>query len=150
MNRKTAAGLLALVMVSCARTTPEKSALDEAAAALGGAQRIRDLKGFVLHGTGSAPNAGQNRMPDDDLPVWKINEYVRSVDLTNGRARAELYAKALGKRVVRLVAVSETGGYAQPPMPMFERGMAAQAADTKIVPGEQSIQVNLTMVFELQ
>jgi hypothetical protein len=34
-------------------------------------------------------------------------------------------------------------------MPMVER-MSAQAADTKIVAGEQKLQVNVSMVFELQ
>ena len=85
-----------------------------------------------------------------DKPEAAMDE-ARVNALANGRARADLYARALGKRVIRLVAVSETGGYSPPPMPMLERGMAvAQAADTKIVPGEQSIQVSLTMVFELQ
>jgi uncharacterized protein len=84
-----------------------------------------------------------------DKPEAAMDE-ARVNALANGRARADLYARALGKRVIRLVAVSEGGGYAPPPMPMLERGMAAQAADTKIVPGEQAIQVNLTMVFELQ
>jgi hypothetical protein len=35
-------------------------------------------------------------------------------------------------------------------MPMAERSMAAQAADTKIVAGEQKLQVSVSMVFELQ
>jgi hypothetical protein len=35
-------------------------------------------------------------------------------------------------------------------MPMAERAVMAQAADTKIVAGEQKLQVTLSMVFELQ
>ena len=137
MNRKTAAGLLALVMVSCARTTPEKSALDEAAAALGGAQRIRDLKGFVLHGTGSAPNAGQNRMPDDELPVWKINEYVRSVDLTNGRARVRQVREAQFLFAGELVQQQTQGvdgdiAYNVAPDGTFTRAGAAAAKDRRV------------------
>ena len=67
-----------------------------------------------------------------------------------GRARAEAYARSLGLRVARIVAVSESGGsFAPPPMPMFARAEAAQA-DTKIVPGEQKLQVSLAMTFELQ
>ena len=87
MSRPTFIVAIALLLSACARTTPERSALDEAAAALGGVERIKALNGFVLHGTGSAPNAGQNRMPDDELPVWKLNEYVRSVDLANVRSQ---------------------------------------------------------------
>lgn len=67
-----------------------------------------------------------------------------------GRQRAELYARALGKRVARVISLSESvGHYPPPPMPMAERAMMAQA-DTKIVPGEQKLQVSLAMVFELQ
>jgi hypothetical protein len=137
MNRQTAAGLLALVMVSCARTTPEKSALDAAAAALGGAQRIRDLKGFVLHGTGSAPNAGQNRMPDDELPVWKINEYVRSVDLTNGRSRVRQVREAQFLFAGELVQQQTQGvdgdiAYNVAPDGTFTRAGVAAATDRRV------------------
>jgi len=86
-----------------------------------------------------------------DKPEAALDE-ARVNAVANGRARAELYARALGKRVSRLVSVSEGGGnyYPPPPMPMAERSMAAQAADTKIVAGEQKLQVTVSMVFELQ
>lgn len=86
-----------------------------------------------------------------DKPESALDE-ARVNAVANGRARADLYARALGKRVVRLVSVSESGGnyYPPPPMPMAERSMAAQAADTKIVAGEQKLQVTVSMVFELQ
>jgi len=50
-----------------------------------------------------------------------------------------------------VVSVSESGGSypVPPPMPMMMEARA-QAADTKIDPGEQKLQVNLAMVFELQ
>jgi len=72
-----------------------------------------------------------------DKPEAALDE-ARVNAIANGRARADLYARALGKRVVRLVSVSEGGGNypVPPPMPMVER-MSAQAADTKIVAGEQ-------------
>ena len=86
-----------------------------------------------------------------DKPEAALDE-ARVNAVANGRARADLYARALGKRVSRLVSVSEGGGnyYPPPPMPMAERSMAAQAADTKIVAGEQKLQVTVSMVFELQ
>ncbi len=87
MNRTITAALIAVAFVGCARTASEKSVVEEAAAALGGAERIRELHSFVFHATGSAPNAGQNRMPDDELPVWKIHEYVRLVDVAQLRSR---------------------------------------------------------------
>jgi uncharacterized protein YggE len=75
----------------------------------------------------------------------------RGKAVSAGRARAELYARSLGMRVVRIVSVSESGGYyAPPPPPMPERDMAMAVSKTEIVPGEQKLQVNLAMVFELQ
>ena len=93
MNLRSAVVLIPLLLGTCART-PERSPLEEAAEALGGADRIKALNSFVLHGTGSAPNAGQNRMPDDELPVWKINEHVRTVDLANSRSRVRQVREA--------------------------------------------------------
>ena len=85
-----------------------------------------------------------------DQPEAALDE-ARANAVAMGRRRAELYARALGKRVTRVISVSESGGhYPPPPMPMAERAMAVQAADTKIVPGEQKLQVTLAMVFELQ
>ena len=68
-----------------------------------------------------------------------------------GRARAEAYARSLGLRVVRIVAVSESGGYAvPPPMPPVVMMARMEAQSTKIEPGEQKLQVSLAMTFELQ
>ena len=55
-------------------------------------------------------------------------------------------------RVVRVVAINESGGIMPrrrpPPPPMM--AMERSAAYTKIEPGEQKLQVNLSMTFELQ
>src|SRR4051812_21330287 len=85
-----------------------------------------------------------------DKPEAALDE-ARSKAVAQGRARADLYARSLGLRVVRVVSVSESGGYAPPPpMPMYVRAEAAQAADTKIDAGEQKLQVSLAITFELQ
>jgi uncharacterized protein len=85
-----------------------------------------------------------------DKPETALDE-ARAKAVANGRARAELYARSLGLKVARIVSVSESGGYpVPPPVPMYERAMAQGAADTKIEPGEQKLQVNLAMIFELQ
>jgi hypothetical protein len=53
-------------------------------------------------------------------------------------------------RVVRLLSVSESGGYSVP-QPMAGVMMEARgAADTKIDPGEQKLQVSIAMSFELR
>ena len=98
---------------------------------------------------------GANQISGPSLTIDKPEEALdeaRTKALTNGRARADFYARALGRRVTRLISVSEGGGnYPVPPMPvMMEARAANQAADTSIVPGEQKLQVNLSMVFEVQ
>jgi uncharacterized protein YggE len=86
-----------------------------------------------------------------DKPEIALDE-ARTKALANGRARADLYARALGMRVVRLLSVSEAGGYAvPPPMPMVQMmAERSAAADTKIDPGTQQLQVSVSMSFELQ
>lgn len=85
-----------------------------------------------------------------DKPEAAIDE-ARARAVAVGRARAEMYARSMGLRVVRVVAVSESSGYSSPPpMPMMRMEAAAADASTKIDPGEQKLQVNLQMTFELQ
>ena len=116
--------------------------------------KFRDLKrtGAILDAL-VAEGANQINGPNltVDKPESALDE-ARTKAITNGRARADLYARALGMRVVRLISVSKGGGYnVPPPMPMMaqmaERGAAA---DSKIDPGTQQLQVNVSMSFELQ
>jgi uncharacterized protein YggE len=85
-----------------------------------------------------------------DKPEAALDE-ARAKAVASGRARAELYARSLGMHVARVVFVSESeNSPASPPMPMYARAEVAGAPATKIEPGEQKLQVNLAMVFELQ
>ena len=117
--------------------------------------KFRDLKrtGAILDAL-VAEGANQINGPNltIDRPETAYDE-ARVRAIAAGRARAELYARALGKRVVRLLTVSEGSGYQMPPpMPVaYGRDMAAQAvAKTEIDPGTQELQVTLAMSFELQ
>jgi len=85
-----------------------------------------------------------------DKPGAALDE-ARLKALANGRARADVYARALGRRVARIVSISESGGSnpVPPPMPMMMEARA-QNADSKILPGEQKLQVALSVVFDLQ
>jgi len=85
-----------------------------------------------------------------DKPEAALDE-ARLKALANGRARADVYARALGRRVARIVSISESGGSypVPPPMPMMMEARN-QAADSKILPGEQKLQVTLSIVFDLQ
>jgi hypothetical protein len=86
-----------------------------------------------------------------DKPEAALDE-ARTRAIAVGRLRADVYARALGMRVVRLLSVSEGTGYSVPPpvvMMRAESGRVA-SADTKIDPGEQQLQVTVSMSFELQ
>jgi len=87
MTRIHAIVAFTIVMGACAPAPPERKIIDDAAAALGGADKIRTLKTLTIEGSGTAPNAGQNRMPTDELPIWKVAEYTRAIDLPNSRTR---------------------------------------------------------------
>lgn len=85
-----------------------------------------------------------------DKPEAALDE-ARAKAIAVGRGRAELYARTLGMRVVRLIAISEGGGYASPPRPMADMmTMSGRAAKTEIDPGEQQLQVSVSMSFELR
>ncbi len=84
-----------------------------------------------------------------DQPDAALDE-ARTKALTNARARAELYARSLGMRVARVLAVSEAGTVPIPQPRVMMMRQSADAASTEIVPGEQTLSVNLTVTFELQ
>lgn len=115
--------------------------------------RFRDIRasGKILDAL-VAEGANQINGPNltIDKPEAALDE-ARQNAIANGKAKAELYARSLGMRVVRVVSVSEGGGgaYPPPPTPVFMEARA-QAADTKIVPGEQKLQVTVSMVFDLR
>ena len=96
--------VIALAVVACGRATPEQSPIEAAAAALGGAERIRALEGFAFHGTGAVSDA--TGAPDAAGPSWKIVEHVRIVDLEHVRSQMRQVRVAqgsvTGERVQRL------------------------------------------------
>jgi hypothetical protein len=87
--KQSAIVLMLAVVAGCAAVPPERKVIDEVAAALGGKSRLQAVTTIVIEGEGSAPNVGQNAMPDGDLPVWKVTDFKRTIDLTNGRTRVQ-------------------------------------------------------------
>jgi uncharacterized protein YggE len=67
------------------------------------------------------------------------------------RARAELYAKAAGLKVGRILQLSESVDYNPVPMPVMARMASADGGmeKTSIAAGEQGIGVTVNAVFEL-
>jgi hypothetical protein len=115
--------------------------------------RFRDIRnsGKILDAlVGQGANQINGPSLTVDKPEAALDE-ARAKAIAMGRARAELYARSLGLRVVRVVSVNESGGNypVPPPVPMYARAEMAQAK-TSIEPGEQKLQVNLMLTFELQ
>jgi uncharacterized protein YggE len=67
-------------------------------------------------------------------------------------AKADLYAKATQHKVLRLVSMSEGGGYSPappPPMPYMTMARAEKADATSVAPGELRVRVDVSGVYEL-
>lgn len=67
------------------------------------------------------------------------------------QAKAELYARATGHRISRLVSLSESGsgGYpVPPPMPMMAMARM-EKADTSVSPGELKVRVDVSGLYEV-
>lgn len=116
--------------------------------------RFRDIRSSgkildALVAQGANQISGPNLMVDK--PEAALDE-ARAKAIAIGRARAELYARSMGLRVVRIVSVNETSGYYAPPPPAPPVAMMARAErdSTPVQPGEQKLQVSVGMTFELQ
>ena len=114
--------------------------------------RFRDIakSGAILD---ALVAAGSNQISGPTLTLDKpeaAQDEARTDAIKTARARAELYAKAAGLTVKRIVAISENGDVARP-MPMMQ--MRAQMSDaspkSEVVPGEQEIGVSVAVTFEL-
>ncbi|HEX3363638.1 SIMPL domain-containing protein [Phenylobacterium sp.] len=66
------------------------------------------------------------------------------------QAKAELYARATGYRIARLVSLSEGGSSdgPRPPVPMMAMARA-QKVETPVAPGELDIRIEIAGVYEL-
>lgn len=115
--------------------------------------KFRDLKrsGAILD---ALVREGANQLNGPSLTIDKLEEAydeARIKAIAVGRRRAELYARALGMRVVRILSVSEGGGSFPGPMPVaYARDAAMAVSKTEIIPGTQDIQVTVSISFELR
>lgn len=66
------------------------------------------------------------------------------------QAKADLYARATGYRVARLVTLSEGGGYSPPsPAPMFAAVRMDKGESTPVEAGELKVRIDISATFEL-
>ncbi|MFT4026165.1 MAG: SIMPL domain-containing protein [Novosphingobium sp.] len=112
-------------------------------------QRNLDQFGKVID---TLVSAGANQV---NGPSFQVDNSDAATDearidaIRKARARAELYARAAGLKIVRVLTISESGGYA-PPVPMYRMAVNQSAAEiTPVAPGEVSLNVNVAVQFEL-
>jgi uncharacterized protein len=103
-------------------------------------------------------SAGANQV---NGPMFQLDEQDAALDearmqaMRTARQRAELYARAAGLRVVRILSINESGGYYGPPPVVFaraERGGAMAPPPpppAPVQPGELQLNANVTVLFEL-
>ena len=117
--------------------------------------RVRDLANMgrvidTLVEVGANEVNGPNFTLDEQEAA--LNE-ARVEAIAKGRQRAELYARAAGLRVARILSISESGGYYPVERAIMVTGSSAGAPPppppTPVQPGELALGVNLSMQFEL-
>lgn len=96
--------------------------------------------------------AGANQV---NGPSFMVDDAESALDaarvsaMKKARERANLYAGAAGLRVVRILTISESGGYSPRPPVVYARAMEASAPDTPVQAGEVSLTSSVTVTFEL-
>jgi uncharacterized protein YggE len=66
------------------------------------------------------------------------------------QAKADLYARATGYRIGRLVSLGEGGGYTpRPPVPMMAYASKREAMDTPVSAGELNVRIDVNGLYEL-
>jgi glyoxylase-like metal-dependent hydrolase (beta-lactamase superfamily II) len=88
-RRLALAAFIGLSLSACARPSPEQQIVDDAAAALGGRDRILAVKTLVIEGEGTNGNLGQDMTPEATSQSFTVTGYRRVIDVAAGRARIE-------------------------------------------------------------
>lgn len=88
-------------------------------------------------------------------PVFSVDKPEAAMDeartnaVQQARARADLYAAATGLKVRRIVSMSESGEMQPQPRPMMMRAQKMADASTPVAAGENTLGVDLNVVYEL-
>ncbi|HIQ18371.1 MAG TPA: SIMPL domain-containing protein [Novosphingobium capsulatum] len=85
-----------------------------------------------------------------DKPDAAMDE-ARLDAVAKARARADLYARATGLKVVRVLTISESGGYNPRPQVLYARAEKMMAMDppSPVAAGELNLTMSVSMTFEL-
>src|SRR5712692_1810762 len=88
-SRLWLASIVALMLAACAQPTPEQQIVNDAAAALGGRDRILAVKTLVIEGDGKNGNLGQDMTPEATSEAFMLSGYKRAIDVAGRRGRLE-------------------------------------------------------------
>jgi glyoxylase-like metal-dependent hydrolase (beta-lactamase superfamily II) len=91
---KAIAILLAGAAIALGQSSATK-AIDSAAQALGGKDKILAIQTLSMEGAGKVYNIGQNPFPEGPLPTWRVAEYKRTIDVAHQRAHTEQHRLAM-------------------------------------------------------
>lgn len=80
--------LAAATLAACAQPTPEQQVIDDAAAALGGRDRILAVKTLTIAAEGTHGNLGQDVTPEATAQTFSVS-LTRQIDVAAARARTE-------------------------------------------------------------
>ncbi|MGY0798123.1 SIMPL domain-containing protein [Lysobacter sp. A286] len=110
---------------------------------------IGDLGSII----GTLTSVGANQIHGPSFEVddkQSAYDEARRSAIDTARARAQMYAESLDMKVRRIVSISEGNGGFGPPVPMMAMArMEKASADAPVSPGENTLSVNLDVVFEL-
>lgn len=107
--------------------------------------KIDNLPGILDKAIG----AGANEMSGISFEVSnesKALDEARADAITDAHRKAELYAKAAGAKVGKVVAITEEGS-SPPPHPF--QAMRATAGAVPVAPGEQMLRATVSVTYEL-
>src|SRR5262245_17256261 len=79
--------LSATATAACTRATPEQQVINDAAAALGGRDRILAVKTLVIEGDGANGNLGQDLTPERSVQTFTLTNYRREIDVAGSRTQ---------------------------------------------------------------
>lgn len=109
--------------------------------------KIRDV-GALPTVLDHAIEAGANEMSGIEFVVSeqsKLLDEARTEAMADARRKAELYAKAAGVKLGRVVAINEDGA-TPPPRPVMQ---TMRAGAVPVAPGEQTLRAGVTVSFEI-
>jgi glyoxylase-like metal-dependent hydrolase (beta-lactamase superfamily II) len=80
---------VAAMAAACAQPTLEQQIVNDAAAALGGRDKVLAVKSIVIEGDGMNGNLGQDMTMDATSQAFQLSGYKRAIDVAAGRQRVE-------------------------------------------------------------